>query len=93
METQHTFPINADINLRPTFNPTNASVANITKTADFTVNISPPLTWQQGVREAWNGFGSAINGFYRMDDCNYWYYWDDRRILLKKMKERKNLQN
>jgi hypothetical protein len=63
VEKQHTFPINAGIDLRPTFNPTNASVANITKISDFTVNISPPLTWQQGISEAWNGFGSAINGF------------------------------
>ncbi len=55
VEKQHTFPINADINLRPTFNPTNASVANITKISDFTVNVAPPLDWKQQINEAWSG--------------------------------------
>jgi hypothetical protein len=63
VEKQHTFPIDANIHLRPTFNPTNASVANITKISDFTITISPPLTIQQQISEAWNGFGSALNGF------------------------------
>lgn len=59
----HTFPVYANILFKPTFNPTNASVANITKVLDFTVSVLPSLTFQQQISEAWSGVGPALSGF------------------------------
>jgi hypothetical protein len=36
---------------------------NIVSQSIMAINILPALTWQQQISEAWNGFGSAINGF------------------------------
>jgi hypothetical protein len=63
IDEQHVFPIEAAIHLSPTFNPTNTSVANITKSADFTLGISPTLDWMQQISEAWNGIGPSLSGF------------------------------
>jgi hypothetical protein len=57
------FPIRAYISLLPTSNFNNSTSATITKIANFTLSLSPPLTSVQQFNEAWNAVGPALNGF------------------------------
>lgn len=57
------FPVYARMPPIPTFNPTNATSANITKVSDFTMTILPPKNWDDILNEGWSKFGSALSGF------------------------------
>lgn len=57
------FPVYARMLLTPTFNPTNATSANITKVSDFTMTVLPPKNWDDILNEGWSKFGSALSGF------------------------------
>jgi len=61
----HTIPIHMIISLTPTknFELTNSTSANIRRDTNFTAIVSPPLSLQEQITEAWNGFGPAVNGF------------------------------
>ena len=60
---QHIFSIYASIFLKPTFNPSNASSANITKASDFTLTVLPAKELGDQMNEAWSRFGSSLTGF------------------------------
>jgi len=61
--TQHIFTVHANIFLTPTFNPSNATSANITKRSDFTITILPAKDFGDQINDAWGKFGSSLSGF------------------------------
>ena len=56
-------PINKTFSSSTFFPPSVQESQNVFSSSTVAINILPSLTWQQQISEAWNGFGSAINGF------------------------------
>ena len=82
----YTIPIHMIISLTPTKNFINNSTsANIRRDTNFTAIVSPPLSLQEQISGAWNGFGPAVNGFVGVTADNNRCWWCYRRMVFKKI--------